>query len=533
MTRLWRWTTAFAVAAFSIASTVAFQSTPAVASASKSGGHHVLLLSVDGVHASDLSQWVAANPSSNLALLANGGTTYTEASTSEPSDSFPGLLAQVTGGTPKTTGVYYDDSYSRNMWGPGSNCVGAPGHETLYDESIDQTVNGVIPLFTTIDPTKLPMGMVNGACVPIYPHSFLKTNTIFNVAHAAGLYTAWSDKHPAYEIINGPSGVGVNDLFTPEINNVNDPTAISVTATTAYDQIKVQAVINEINGLNSGGTQSEPVPAIFGMNFQSVSVAEKLIDPVLSCVRNPTPTCDPSYVPGGYLPGTLKFTPQMIQALTFVDGAIGSMVSELKAQDLLDSTEIIISAKHGQSPINPSQSDLIGDQITPILQAANVTIGQNTEDDISLIWLTDQSQTATAVAALRASERITNTARIAQVISGSALVQQFGNPRRNTRTPDIIVQPIEGTIYSSSTAKVAEHGGFAPDDTHVAMLIFNGAAQHASGNHSNASSKGSKGRTVSKSVTTTQIAPTILEYLGLDPLALNSVRLEGTQPLPK
>jgi hypothetical protein len=524
MSRLWRWMTAVAVAAFSFASTVAFQSPPALASASKPGGQHVLLLSVDGLHASDLSQWVAANPSSNLAALANGGTTYADASTSEPSDSFPGLLAQVTGGTPKTTGVYYDDSYSRDMWAPGSNCVGAPGAETTYAENLDVTVNGQIPLFTTIDPTKLPMGIVNGACVPIYPHSFLKTNTIFNVAHAAGLYTAWSDKHPAYEVVNGPSGVGVNDLFTPEINNVNDPTAISVTATSAYDQIKVQAVLNEINGLNSAGTQSEPVPAIFGMNFQSVSVGEKLIDPVLSCVRNPTPTCDPNYVPGGYLPGTLQFTPQMIQALTFVDGSIGSMVSGLRAQNLLDSTEIIISAKHGQSPIDPSQLALIGDQVSPILQAANVTIGQNTEDDISIIWLGDQSQTATAVAALRASQSGANPARIATIISGPALVQQFGNPRGNARTPDIIVQPIVGTIYSSSKAKVAEHGGFSSNDTHVAMLVFNGAAQHGNGKN---------GHTVKKAVTTTQIAPTILEYLGLDPAALKSVRLEGTQPLPK
>src|SRR5262245_43032574 len=148
MTRLWRWTTALAVAAFSFASTVAVQSTPALAGGPNRGGQHVLLLSVDGLHASDLIQWVAAHPTSNLAILTAGGTTYTEASTSEPSDSFPGLLAQVTGGTPKTTGVYYDDSYARDMWAPGSSCVGAPGAETLYDESIDVTVNGQIPLFT-------------------------------------------------------------------------------------------------------------------------------------------------------------------------------------------------------------------------------------------------------------------------------------------------------------------------------------------------------------------------------------------------
>src|SRR3569833_1349877 len=85
---------------------------------------HVLLISVDGLHASDLARWVAEHPNSNLAQLSHQGTTYLNASTSEPSDSFPGLLSMTTGGTPKTTGVYYDDSYARDMWAPGSNCVG-------------------------------------------------------------------------------------------------------------------------------------------------------------------------------------------------------------------------------------------------------------------------------------------------------------------------------------------------------------------------------------------------------------------------
>jgi hypothetical protein len=209
------------------------------ASATSGNQRHVLLISVDGLHASDLSRWMAANPGSNLADLTAVGTTYTNASASEPSASFPGLLAMVTDGTPKTTGVFYDDSFARNMWAPGSNCQGPLGAETVYAENLDATVNGQIPLFTTIDPANLPMGTVDGKCVGIYPHSFLQTNTIFNVAHAAGLYTAWSDKHPAYEIVNGPSGVGVNDLFTPEINNANDPTTTSVAATDVYDQIKV------------------------------------------------------------------------------------------------------------------------------------------------------------------------------------------------------------------------------------------------------------------------------------------------------
>src|SRR5262245_38388137 len=92
-------------------------------SAAPSGGdrdmRHVLLISVDGLHQSDLRQWVQEHPESRLAQLSKQGTTYLNASTSRPSDSFPGLLAQVTGGTPKSTGVFYDDSYARTMWAPG------------------------------------------------------------------------------------------------------------------------------------------------------------------------------------------------------------------------------------------------------------------------------------------------------------------------------------------------------------------------------------------------------------------------------
>src|SRR5713226_7084036 len=88
--------------------------------------------------------------------------------------------------------------------------------------------------------------------------------------------------------------------------------------TEAYDQIKVDAILNQIDGLNSAGTTHVGVPAIFGMNFQTVSVAQKLVDPQLSCVRSNNATgCDPSYIPGGYEPGTLQFTPQLSGAISF------------------------------------------------------------------------------------------------------------------------------------------------------------------------------------------------------------------------
>jgi len=97
---------------------------------------HVLLLSIDGLHAQDLARYVRLHPNSALARLTHMGLTSTNASTSKPSDSFPGLLSMVTGGSPRSTGVFHDDSYDRTLSAPGSNCA-TKGTEVVYDETID------------------------------------------------------------------------------------------------------------------------------------------------------------------------------------------------------------------------------------------------------------------------------------------------------------------------------------------------------------------------------------------------------------
>src|SRR5215469_18668605 len=74
---------------------------------------HVLLISVDGLHALDLTNYVNSHPHSTLAELSEHGKTYSNASASQPSDSFPGLASLVTGGSPTTTGLWYDVSFNR------------------------------------------------------------------------------------------------------------------------------------------------------------------------------------------------------------------------------------------------------------------------------------------------------------------------------------------------------------------------------------------------------------------------------------
>ena len=69
-----------------------------------SGIQHVLLISVDGLHQQDLAWYVKTYPNSVLAGLYDHGLEYSAAMTPFPSDSTPGMVAQVTGGNPRTTG---------------------------------------------------------------------------------------------------------------------------------------------------------------------------------------------------------------------------------------------------------------------------------------------------------------------------------------------------------------------------------------------------------------------------------------------
>src|SRR5581483_610826 len=207
--------------------------------------------------------------SSTLAGLAARGVEFSNAMTPFPSDSFPGMVGLATGGNPRSTGVYYDDSWNRALLPAGTTDCGkaSPGVEVTYFEQLDkdptaldagQGLSGLPSSIlgmtgdprSVIDPSQLPVDPAT--CSPVYPHQYLKVNTIFEVAQAAGLRTAWADKHPAYEILDGPSGSGVQDFFTPEINS-DAPTAgasndwtTDNALTMQYDDYKVHAVINEI-----------------------------------------------------------------------------------------------------------------------------------------------------------------------------------------------------------------------------------------------------------------------------------------------
>jgi len=494
---------------------------------------HVLLISVDGMHALDVANYVQSHPGSALAELSHHGLTYSNARTPANSDSFPGLLALVTGGSPITTGLFYDVSYDRTIFDPtNTTCSGTPGNLMVFDESID-LYNAQTVSLNVIDPTKLPRALVNGNCVPLFPHSALRTNTIFEVVKAAHGHTAWADKHPAYDLVNGPSGSGVDDLFTPEITNNNGFDAtVSVVCTVQNDFLKVQAILNEIHGLNHDGTAHAGVPEVFGMNFQAVSVGQKLAKDNSdgSCTSD---TGALNGQPGGYLDGAGTPTAVLEYGLDKTDQALGMMIQALRDQGIYDSTLFIVSAKHGQSPINPAKvnkpghfADLVATLPDANTDPAGIAIagagscstgscGLVMDDDVALIWLQGQNATRDQVGAYLNTNA--NALFIDEVMAGNELRLKFNNPAIDSRTPDVIVQPVYGTIYTTSKKKNAEHGGFSFGDTNVGLIVSNPNLQAAE---------------VKTPVASSQVAPTILSALGLDPESLKSVQIEKTEVLP-
>src|ERR1700734_3946338 len=151
---------------------------------------HVLLISVDGMHALDLTNYFSSHPQSTLAQLSSRGGSFDNAATSQPSDSFSGLSGLVTGGSPTTAGFWFDVTYNRKLsppalttpyisyvGAPGGPCPGQIGTITEYDESVDKDLT---KLYGSIDPNFLPRDPSRG-CAPVYPHEYLRVNTIFEV----------------------------------------------------------------------------------------------------------------------------------------------------------------------------------------------------------------------------------------------------------------------------------------------------------------------------------------------------------------
>lgn len=184
-------------------------------------------------------------------------------------------------------------------------------------------------------------------------------------------------------------------------------------------------------------------------------------------------------------------------------------------------------------PLDPNKLTTVPDG--PIISAINAAWAQThpsntslivagTDDDLWQSYLSDNSQAAcdfvksylwshTAQGEDVNKNPVTvQHSGLAQIWAGADAANFFGVPVDDGHYGKVQ----EGIVYSGPT-KLAEHGGMNTGDRHVLMVV---------------SGPGVPVRVQSDSVETTQVAPTILALLGLDPGALRAVQAEGTQVLP-
>jgi hypothetical protein len=292
-----------------------------------------------------------------------------------------------------------------------------------------------------------------------------------------------------------------------------------------YDNYKVEAVLNWIRGFDHSGRRYVGTPAIFGMNFQTVSTAQKL------------PASDG--LTGGYMPGGKVPGPLLTRALNFINTEVGHMVTAIRQRGLASSTAIIISAKHGQSPTNPNDLRRVPD--SPIISAINAAWAAihpsnpslvifSTDDDGMLLWLSDRSQTAANFVKqyllthsapgndINGNPITVSSSGLKRVYAGERSAAFFGVPNGDPRHPDVLGIAQHGVVYTGGMSKIAEHGGYDHQDRNVPILL-------------DLPGQG-VGSAIGTPVETTQIAPTILTLLGLDPAELQAVQIEHTQVLP-
>jgi hypothetical protein len=380
---------------------------------------HILLLTVDGLHASDLASWVLRHPHSALANLSAQGVTYTNART-PAANATGGLLALATGGTPISTGILAGVGYDHALSPPGSHCR-TRGTGFVLERMM--ATRG-------IDMTAMPLDRSRG-CMPMRPHDLLRVNTIFEIVHEKVGPTAWAANGAATtDLLSGPSGKGLDE-------------AVARTNDTA----RVEAVLHWIDGRDAGGLQPKPVPALFGMSFSGVLE---------------TQTGSASYT-------DLLGTPsaKLEQSIADVDSKIGRLVSELKRQKLDRTTWVFVTAAFGGARDKPQRWI----PLSRLADAADTVkpgvVAQTAGGSAAMVWLNDRSQTrAVAEAYSRSASRL----GIRAVVCEERLSLTLNAPETDSRMPDILLEAQPGVVWSGPEA-MEGYGGTSDDATHVPLLV--------------------------------------------------------------
>jgi predicted AlkP superfamily pyrophosphatase or phosphodiesterase len=375
---------------------------------------HAVIVFIDGGH----PELYDAQTAPAITALAQVGTRFSRAEVGFPSDSMPGILGPLTGAPPAVTGVPYDDYYDRK-----------------YGQAIEIT-----------EAIHVPAGRA--------PHDLLRVPTLFEAARAKGLKTSFISKHVGYEILQGPSGQGVDRLALPEM-----------------------------------ATHKGPLVEFDAQNF--VLLEEH--------IRTGSDVAGIYAIAPNYAMKDTGLGPETRASISAIDRAVAHLVEMLRATGRYDDTVIVITSDHGNSetPVAVAKSGPVS--IAGLLEGRGIKLAHVTYDNLALVYLADPGHRADAVAALEAADT-----RQALGIERIATAEELARWQAFTpdQMPDIVVICRPDVVYTKLPAKKRmEHGGMNPSDLRVPLVIAGPGVKH--------------GAVVAEAVSTNSIGPTLARLLGL------------------
>ncbi len=447
----------------------------------------VLLLNIEGMHALDLSLWVAAHPNSALAELSRRGVTYTNAHVPW-ADPAAGLVAAVTGGSPRSTGIVTVDGYDRSLSPPGSAC-GTTGAQAGAPIPLAATAAHAGDAQTV---QRLPLDPRRG-CAPVTPHALMRVNTLFEIVHAHGGRSAWAGNSAALtDLLRGPSGQGLDEAC--DASESADVRVDTIPFEAKQDASRVDALLKWIDGRDCSG-HAAAVPEIFGATLTTFDTAEREgVTAYQSYDGRPSATVN--------------------EALTATDGQVLRILAALNKQHLYDTTWIVVTSALGEGAFSPRRAKSV-DAASLAAAADSVerrVVVHVAADGPAMLWLRDGAKTDKVVAALA---KRADALGISTIATGAELALTMNSPADDPRMPDVVIKPRESIRYTVRGSHV--DGGNREAETHVPLLI---------------SGVQFTGRVDKTWVPITQIAPLLMRALGMDKFDLDALHHEHTPALP-
>ncbi|MGH7126918.1 MAG: alkaline phosphatase family protein, partial [Stellaceae bacterium] len=345
----------------------------------------------------------------------------------------PGILGPLTGASPRGTGIPYDEYYDR--------------HYKLAIE-ITETVT-------------VPPGLK--------PHDLLKVPTLFEAAKAKGLKTAFVSKHIGYEVLQGPSGKGVDQLELPESANWKGPFK-------DYDAKNFETLTGWLgkDGADIAGIYA--IAANYAMKDHGSAAAETRV------------------------------------AVTDIDAEVGKVVDAVRAAGRYDDTVFVVMGDHGDTDTPNAVASKGEGSVVAFLAEKGIKTAKITADDVMLAWLADSSQAQQAVALLDTPESKEKFG-IDRVLGPDAL-KAMGD-FADDQVPDFVLLVKPGVVYTKlPSKKMAEHGGAFDSDRRVAFVMEGPGLK--------------SGAVLDTKVNIFSTAPTLAKLLGLSlPTATSPVLTEA------